>query len=86
MRTPGTRVGAILSADKETVRLLGYGTYIGNEIPPEGPLHKIGIPNPKIQLDNGDVVWGYQCWWGDEEEVKCSIGGRQVIEVKISDG
>jgi hypothetical protein len=20
--------------------------------------------NPRIDLDNGGVVWGYQCWWG----------------------
>lgn len=22
-----------------------------------------GAPNPKITLDNGDVIWGYECWW-----------------------
>lgn len=19
--------------------------------------------NPCIELDNGDIIWGYQCWW-----------------------
>lgn len=22
-----------------------------------------GRPNPKITLDNGTVLWGYECWW-----------------------
>lgn len=34
---PGIRVGAILSADKEEVRLLGYGVYEGMFEPPIGP-------------------------------------------------
>ena len=29
------RVGAILSSDKESIELLGYGVYIGDEVPPE---------------------------------------------------
>lgn len=24
--------------------------------------------NPKIVLDTGEVVWGYQCWWAEWEE------------------
>lgn len=40
------------------------------------------ILNPRITLDDGrGVVWGYQCWWGDEEAVKASIGGRTVVLV-----
>ena len=29
-----------------------------------GELKKL---NPKIRLDNGTVVWGCECWWGDAE-------------------
>jgi hypothetical protein len=25
--------------------------------------------NPCIHLDSGDIVWGYQCWWGPEERL-----------------
>ena len=34
----GERVGAILSADDEEVRLLGYGVYDGEHEPPFGPM------------------------------------------------
>lgn len=83
MKDVGVRVGAILEADESTVKLLGYGTYEGDEVPPAGFLHDIGRPNPKIVLDNGDTVWGFQCWWGAEEKVKQAIGTRRVINVRI---
>lgn len=42
--------------------------------------------NPKIELDNGDIVWGYQCWWGPEEKWSDEyIRGREVKEVSIGD-
>ena len=76
----GDRIGAILSASNETVNLLGYGVYAGEEEPPN-----FFMKNPKLQLDNGKVVWGYQCWWGSEEKVKTIIGTRAVVEVTITD-
>ena len=82
-RIKGDRVGAVLSADGTTVKLLGYGTYEGEEIPPRGFFHKAGVSNPKIQLDNGNIVWGYQCWWASEEKVKEMIGNRNVIPATI---
>jgi hypothetical protein len=24
---------------------------------------ELGRPNPKITLDDGSVLWGYECWW-----------------------
>jgi hypothetical protein len=82
----GTRVGAVQSADATTVKLYGYGIYEGDEIPPkeiDEILAEIGIPNPKITLDNGNVVWGCQCWWGSEERVKKMIGDRKVEIVDV---
>lgn len=73
----GARVGAVLSATDEEVRLLGWGVYEGDQ---ESPL---GFPNPRIRLDDGRIVWGYQCWWGPEEKMKTKfIEGRRVIDVK----
>ena len=83
MREAGRRVGAILKADENTVHLLGYGTYEGDEVPGTGFLHEANITNPKIKLDDGRVVWGYQCWWGDEEATKKSIGNREVIDATV---
>ena len=38
MKTAGMRVGAILEADESTVKLLGYGTYEGDEVPDSCPI------------------------------------------------
>lgn len=100
MTKPGTRVGAVLSANKDEVKFLGFGLYVGDEKPPGdivffgGLLSEIyerqpefsrDYTNPKIQLDNGDVVWGCECWWGPEEEVKKRFlsDGRKVVEVRM---
>jgi hypothetical protein len=72
----GDRVGAIQSSDKDIVKFFGYGVYVGDTIPPNFP-----ILNPTINLDNGQVVYGYECWWGSEARVKEIIGDRKVIEV-----
>ena len=87
----GDRVGAIECADNDSVTMFGYGTYAGEAVPAEAAgwiaegLREMGIPNPKIQLDSGKVVYGCECWWGSEESVRASIGGRRVIEVDIDE-
>lgn len=92
----GTRVGAILSADDKNVYLLGYGVYEADEIPSTDAvgmgemLREAKIPNPKIKLDNGKVVWGCECWWGPEEKVKAQVeaskqNGRVVVEMDIDE-
>lgn len=84
----GDRVGAILSATQEEVRLLGYGVYEGEQIPSSEEhevLNKHGLKNSKLKLDNNSIVWGCECWWGSEEIVKQMIGDRKVILVDIDD-
>ncbi len=69
MTQVGSRVGAILSGGEEGIKFLGYGVYVGDEVP-EGAagfmgegLREYAIANPKIELDNGLIVWGCECWW-----------------------
>ena len=89
----GERVGVVLSATPDEVRMLGFGTYAGEEVPAEGcggwigeTLREYGRNNPKLQLDNGDVVYGCECWWGPEAEVrKRFMCGRTIVEVSITD-
>lgn len=92
----GTRVGAVISANNQEVILLGYGVYEGDFVPDEnavgfGPLlRSIGRTNPKIVLDSGDVAWGCECWFGEEDSLKTMIEdklahGAVLTEVKISD-
>lgn len=88
------RVGAIYKSDQDKVWLFGYGVYEGNEIPPPDPegkrgmmqiIHEAKMPNPKILLDSGQFVWGCECWWAPELEVRKRIGDREVIMVKPGD-
>ncbi len=90
------RVGAILDSDNEVCRFLGYGVYEGNFVPDEnaGGLAALCLtisrPNPRIRLDNGDVVWGGECWWGSEDAIRTELekkrtAGIQVVEVRIAD-
>lgn len=39
--------------------------------------------NPRIKLDNGEFVWGMECWWGPENDVKERIATSNVIMCKI---
>lgn len=41
------------------------------------------LKNPRIRLDSGKVVWGAQCWWGPEDEVRQSVAGRAAVFVDI---
>lgn len=92
MGTIGTRVGAILSGKNGVVEFLGYGTYVGDHVPEEaiGPmadvLREAGVTNPKIELDSGKVVYGCECWWGGEEQVKNQLSQfDEVVDVDIDE-
>lgn len=83
----GERVGAVMSVNDTEVSLFGYGVYDGDH-PPIGCAGFIaerviatGITNPRITLDSGEVVWGCECWWGPEDNVKKMIGTRNVTMV-----
>jgi len=90
MTDKNARVGAILSAEDRIVQFLGYGKYVGDEIPEEAvgfmaeALKTNKITNPKIVLDSGKVVYGCECWWGSEEKVKEELAKyAKVVDVDI---
>ena len=85
-RKVGARVGAMLGAGDKLVRFLGYGTYVGDEVPPPtiGGFN-IGLPNPKIKLDSGKIVWGCECWWGSEEGMKAKVEAWRKAGYTIED-
>ena len=71
------RVGAVIAAYPETstILLLGYGE-----------LDEIKFGDPKIILDNGDIVYGSQCWWGSEERIKVWVSAfDNVRNVRVGD-
>jgi len=84
----GTRVGAIAFADGNRVYFLGRGTYVGDRFPPANvnPALNMGFPNPKIELDNGDVVWGCECWWGPEDMIDENLNRfEHIIHISVED-
>lgn len=88
----GARAGAIASASVEEVRLLGYGVYEGDFVPDattKGGLaklaHKHNLPTPRIRLDDGTQVYGCQCYWGSEQEIKEIIGSRVVVQTTLEE-
>jgi hypothetical protein len=102
MYDPGIRVGAILGADKATVEFLGYGIYEGDfpfgNTEPTDPVGDTAdkvraqaqdngmFPNPRIRLDSGSVVWGCECWWGPEDQIKGELEKYQnVVTVNIDE-
>lgn len=40
--------------------------------------------NPRIDLDNGATVWGYQCWWGPLESLQRTFAAYswELVEVE----
>jgi len=72
----GDRVGAISHEDNDNVFFYGYGFYRGVETPPRDVKfmgQSITTPNPKIELENGKVVWGCECWWGTEKQINTHL-------------
>jgi hypothetical protein len=39
------------------------------------------LANPRIDLDDGTVVWGCECWWSAEERFDEFVGDREVVTV-----
>ena len=44
------------------------------------------LPAPRVKLDSGGVVWGFECYWGPEEQVKKWLRDREVVTVGILRG
>jgi hypothetical protein len=84
----GDRVGAICNQEGRTFYFFGYGKYEGEIIPrQEDGVYFLGEPmlkpNPCILLDNGKRVYGCECWWGSETQIKMTMKGATVVEVDI---
>ena len=81
------RVTAVICTKGGKALIAGHGDYVGDVVPPPGvglmgiELHALGHKNPKIELDNGNVIWGCQCWWGSKEKMATEINGLEIIEL-----
>ena len=80
MTKPGTRIEAIMEVKDGVVKTYGQGTYVGDECPPD--FEDIpGFTNPKLEMDDGSVRWGIDCWWGPVERIKEKFKGREFEKV-----
>ena len=84
----GSRVGAVLSADDEVVRLLGYGVRVEDSVPSSSVMGTTAtdarnkqMKVPCLRLDDGGHVWGPECFWAAEKGVRNWIGERRVLLV-----
>ncbi len=79
MHEIGERVGAIRDMDgKGNVNFFGYGVYEGDKPCP----WLDNMDNPVIKLDTGKTVWGCECWWGPEDEIKKKLEGLTITMVE----
>lgn len=83
----GDRVGAVLGAKNgsKTINVFGFGVYEGDFVPEHRGeksfatyLHEHQLPNPRIRLDSGEVVYGAECWWGPEEQMQKRLAGHEA--------
>jgi hypothetical protein len=88
----GDRVGAVLSADLETktVKLLGYGRYMGRDIPSAEAVGFMAeyarqqeLDTPVLYLDDGGIVFGCECFWEREESIKQKIQMARAAGFKV---
>jgi hypothetical protein len=90
------RVGAVSHTRGKELFFYGFGVYAGEEVPESAvgwiaeALREHGQHNPKLVLDNGDVVWGCECWWSSEAEIERRLAewraeGGTVVEIRIAE-
>lgn len=41
--------------------------------------------NPRIKLDSGKIVWGFECWWGDVASFEKNSADLTVVERDIDE-
>tara|TARA_Y100000310_G_C20546244_1_gene745710 strand:+ start:184 stop:510 length:327 start_codon:yes stop_codon:yes gene_type:complete len=90
----GDRVGAIAGSNEQGVDFFGYGTYLGDRQPTSdvnfmGTRYEDvavkGFKNPAIKLDNGDIVFGCECWWGAERAIKSNLKDRKIRTITVKE-
>lgn len=94
---PGDRAGAICDQKGDVIRFFGFGVYEGDFVPGKDPADPLPVgwvadmrlpdmPNPRIRLDNGDVVWGCECWWGSEARVAAALkAAKRVVTLDVKE-
>lgn len=86
----GQRVAAFESFKDGVVRFLGYGKYVGDVVPDENAsgwaqaMRENDVPNPCIELESGEKVYGAECWWGPAEKIDHLIEAQNAKVEQVS--
>ena len=72
---PGTRVCIIQDCRKSPTATGATGVYEGHF-----PIDGDGFLNPRICLDNGDIIWGAECWWSPVDEMPELAEAQELLE------
>lgn len=66
VKAEGTEVApGIIAADPEIAKpKIGLRGWCDEDalLPDEFAMYP-GHTNPRIELDDGSIIWGYECWW-----------------------
>lgn len=87
MRKIGDRIFALSHTDETKAYVFGEGTYAGEAVPLEAigvfanAMKDMGIKSPKIELNNGEVVYGCECWFGDVKLMLKKIGDKEHVQI-----
>lgn len=89
---PGDRVFAATHADADSIYFLGFGKYEGDFVPSEDAVGTAAFilrmrkhENPKIVLDDGDEIFGCECYWGPADQLRSFASMRKIIQTTVSD-
>jgi len=74
--------GSLKLADGRPVSAV-YREWLHGE-PCPLPFFAMPMENPRIRLDDGSVIWGCQCWWGEADDgVTLEEAQEQTEAVKV---
>lgn len=88
----GDKVFAVSHGDNDNIYFLGFGVYESDEIPSEDTLGMMASllrmreqKNPKLVLDNGESVWGCECYWGPTDQFRSFANMRKIVPSTVAD-
>lgn len=84
---PGIDVEADYQRFVESYEMLRTADPTMPELEPNLAKAIISVPlrNPRIKLDSGKTVWGYECWWSEITGLEAAAAGKTIIEVDIDE-
>ena len=74
----GTRVFAYGSGTRSTINVYGRGTYTGVTARADGSM------DHRIELDDGNVVWGSEVNWVHVVWERTALGDRRPVPITLS--